>query len=97
MRAPTRLARSHLQSAAAGGGRLLWHLIRLPALAVLLALEPLASFVLTAAGVLGIAAALILEFSGNLPGFPFWGMIALSVGALLLITAYRALVGILAR
>lgn len=95
MRTQTRLTRSRFQSAAAGGGRILWHLLRLPALAIMLALEPFASFVLTATGVLGIATAAVLELSGDLPGFPFWSMIAFSLGSLLLITAYRAMVGIL--
>ena len=85
------------QSFAADLLRVCWLLVRMPALAVLLALEPVVSFVLSAVGILGIAAALILRLSGALPQFPFWGMLGFSVGVLLLLSAYHALLGILAR
>ncbi len=77
--------------------RMLWLIVRLPALAVLLVLEPLVSLVLTAFGFIGIAVAVFLKFSGDLPHFPFWEMMAFSVGALLLLMAYHALIGILSR
>ena len=76
---------------------LLWQVVRLPVLAVLLVLEPLVSLVLTAFGFLGIVVALILKFSGDLPHFPFWLMMAFSVGAILLLMAYHALIGIFAK
>jgi len=77
--------------------RTLWTLVRPPVLAVLLAFEPLVSLLLTATGVLGIAAALILRMSGDLPRLPFWGMLGFSVGTLLLLTAYHCVIHILAR
>ncbi len=89
--------RGAFPSIAAISGRILWNFLRLPALAVLLALEPLISAALTVVGILGIAAALTLKLSGDLPGFPFWGMIAMSVGMLLLLTAYHALMALLAK
>ena len=73
----------------------LWQVVRLPVLAVLLVFEPFVSLILTAFGVLGIVVALILRFSGDLPHFPFWLMTAFSVGAVLLLTAYHALIGLL--
>lgn len=76
---------------------LLWQVVRLPVLAVLLVLEPLVSLVLTAFGFLGIVVALILKFSGDLPHFPFWLMIAFSVGAILLLMAYHALISMFSR
>lgn len=76
---------------------LLWQVVRLPVLAVLLVLEPLVSLVLTAFGFLGIVVALILKFSGDLPHFPFWLMMGFSIGAILLLMAYHALIGIFAR
>jgi hypothetical protein len=88
--------RGALPSIAAISGWILWNLLRLPVLAVLLALEPFISAALTVVGILGIAAALILKLSGDLPGMPFWGMIAASVGMLLVLTVYRALIAILA-
>lgn len=76
---------------------LLWQIVRLPVLAVLLVLEPLVSLVLAAFGFLGIVVALILKFSGDLPHFPFWTMMAFSIGAVLLLMMYHALIGILSR
>ena len=88
--------RSGIPSAASGTLRVLWCLLRLPTLAVLLALEPFISFLLSAAGILGIAAALVIRASADLPTFPFWGMIAFSVGSLLLLAAYHALISLFA-
>jgi hypothetical protein len=76
---------------------LLWQVVRLPVLAVLLVLEPLVSLVLMAFGFLGIVVALILRFSGDLPHFPFWLMMAFSIGAILLLMAYHVLIGIFSR
>ena len=72
----------------------LWQVVRLPVLAVLLVLEPFVNLVLTAFGFLGIVIALILKFSGDLPHFPFWLMMAFSVGAILLLMLYHTLIGI---
>ncbi|MGH7107128.1 MAG: hypothetical protein ACREFT_11510 [Acetobacteraceae bacterium] len=76
---------------------ILWQVVRLPVLAVLLILEPFVSLVLTAFGFLGIAVALILKFSGDLPHFPFWLMVAFSIGAVLLLMVYHVLIGIFSR
>src|SRR6185437_15284631 len=74
-----------------------WQVVRLPALAVLLVLEPFVSLILTAFGFLGIVVALILELSGDLPQFPFWLVLAFSIGAILLLMAYHALIGVFSR
>ena len=76
---------------------ILWRVVRLPVLAVLIVLEPFISLILTAFGFLGIVVALILKFSGDLPHLPFWLMMAFSVGALLLLMAYHALIGVFSR
>lgn len=76
---------------------ILWQLVRLPVLAVLLVLEPFVSLILTAFGFLGIAIALILKFSGDLPRFPFWLMMAFSIGALLLLMVYHTLIRVFSR
>lgn len=76
---------------------ILWQIVRLPVLAVLLVLEPFVSLVLTAFGFLGIVVALILKLSGDLPHFPFWLMMAFSIGAVLLLMAYHVLIEILSR
>lgn len=75
----------------------LWQVVRLPVLAVLLVLEPFVSLILMGFGFLGIVVALILKFSGDVPHFPFWTMIAFSIGAILLQMAYHALIGVFSR
>jgi hypothetical protein len=55
----------------------------------------LVSLVLTGAFLLGTAGTLILRLSGDLPDFPFWGMVSLSVATLLALTAYHALIDLL--
>ena len=77
--------------------RCLWHSVRLPALAILSALEPFISLVLVGAAFIGISAGLILRCSGDIPGFPFWEMAAFSLGAVLLLTAYHTLIAALTR
>lgn len=76
---------------------LLWQIIRLPVLAVLLVFEPFVSLILSAAGSLGMGAALVLKISGDLPHFPFWGMMAASVGAVLLLMIYHLLIRLFSR
>jgi hypothetical protein len=76
---------------------ILWQTVRLPVLAVLLVLEPFVTLMLTAFGFLGIVTALILEFSGDVPHFPFWTMTAFSVGAIMLLMAYHALLTVFSR
>lgn len=41
--------------------------------------------------------ALILKLSGDLPHFPFWLMMAFSIGAVLLLMAYHVLIEIISR
>ena len=77
--------------------RILWDIVRLPVLTVLLVLEPLVSLILTAVAVFGLTAAVILGLSGNLPRFPFWGMVTFSAASLLPLTAYRTLMGIFSK
>jgi hypothetical protein len=76
---------------------ILWHVVRLPMLAALLLLEPFVSLTLTALGFLGIAVAMVLKLSGDLPHFPLWLMIIFSVGAILMLMAYHVLIGIFSR
>jgi hypothetical protein len=75
----------------------LWQAVRLPALALLLLLEPLVSLLLTAVGFLGVVAAIALKCSGDLPHFPFWGMMAFSIGSVLLLMLYHVFIELLWR
>ena len=74
-----------------------WQMVRLPLLAVLLVLEPFVSLILTTFGFLGIAVALLLKLSGDLPHFRFWLMIVFAVGSILLLMAYHGLIGLFSR
>ena len=97
MLAANRRTRSARTSIALSVLRVLWLLVRVPILAALLALEPIASVILTAVGVLGITAALILRSSHHPPQFSFWGMLGFSVCALVVLRAYHVLLGMLRR
>ncbi len=87
LRAESHRIRPTHQSSVTGLLRDCWLLVRMPAL----------NLVLTATGVLGIAAALTLRLSGALPQFPVWGMLGFSIGAFMLLTAYHILTGMLTR
>jgi hypothetical protein len=68
-------------------GRLAWQGIRLPLLAVLRFVGPVARFVLSAIALLGILTSFFFEFSGAAPRFPFWLVfcLSLSCGALVIL------------
>jgi hypothetical protein len=85
------------QNLARGFVRCLWHAIRLPALAILLAFEPFVSLILVGVAFMGLFAGIVLRSSGDLPGFPFWGMVAFSTCALLVLIAYHTLIAALSR
>ena len=70
---------------------LVWHAVRLPLLALLIILEPLVAVALSAAAVVGVVTACFIKLSGDLPHFPFWGMVGSSVGCMLLLMAYHAI------
>lgn len=72
-------------------GRLIWQPIRLPALAFLVILEPIASFILGALALLGILMSLFFKLIGA-PHFPFWTMLMISVSFVGLLAIYEALI-----
>jgi hypothetical protein len=78
-------------------GRLGWQAIRLPLLASLIVVEPVARFVLTAVALLGILASFVFEYSGVVPRFPFWLVFGISVGCGALLLALNAVMRRLAR
>ena len=78
-------------------GFYLWQAIRLPVLAFLLIIEPVARFVLTAVALVGILVSFVLEFSGSAPRFPFWLIFGMSVGCGALVIVLNALIRRLAR
>ena len=74
---------------------LIWQAIRLPLLALLKILEPIVSTLLAAAALLGTLTALFWKLASNRPEFPFFGVLALSVGCFLLLTLYHGAIRLL--
>jgi hypothetical protein len=68
---------------------LAWHVVRLPILAFLVIIEPIVRLVLWGAAFLGVLTAFLFEFSG-VPNFPFWLMMSISIGCMLLLGLYYA-------
>ena len=59
-------------AAARVSGVLIWRVLRLPVYGALVLSEPVVRFCFTTIALLGILAAVVLEFSGSAPRFPFW-------------------------
>jgi hypothetical protein len=78
-------------------GRMSWRVVRLPLLAVLQFVEPVARYVLTAIALLGTLVAFFLEFSKSAPRFPFWLVFGLSLGCGALVIVLNAVIRRLAR
>lgn len=72
----------------------LWHAVRLPVLVFLVILEPAVSFVLGAAALLGLLTTFFWKLVGP-PTFPFWTMLALSLGFGFVLLLYEALIAAL--
>jgi hypothetical protein len=71
--------------------RVLWHAVRLPVLMTLVILEPVVSFVLGGAALLGLLTTFFWKWVGP-PTFPFWTMLALSLGFGFALLLYQALI-----
>src|SRR5512138_2638463 len=71
---------------------LAWHIVRLPILAFLIILEPAIRLLLAGAAFLGTFTAFLFKFSGVVPDFPFWPVISISIGCMLLLITYHRLI-----
>jgi hypothetical protein len=74
---------------------LIWQAVRLPVLALLMILEPIVSTLLVAAALLGTLTAFFWKLASHRADFPFFGVLALSVGCFLLLTLYHAAIRLL--
>ena len=74
---------------------LIWQALRIPVLALLTILEPIVSTLLVAAALLGTLTAIFWKLASNRPDFPFLGVLALSVGCILLLTLYHGVIQLL--
>lgn len=57
---------------AGASGALVWRALRLMVYGALVIAEPVVRFCFTTIALLGMLAAVVLEFSGSAPHFPFW-------------------------
>jgi len=72
--------------------RAAWTLVRVPVLALLVILEPVVRVILAGFALLTTLTTLFWVAVLGLSAFPFWRMLALAVGAWLLLALYYALV-----
>lgn len=73
---------------------LLWQCIRVPAVLLLVILEPVVSFILGALALLGVLTALFWKLVGP-PHFPFFLVLSISLGFELTLVLYHALLRLL--
>jgi hypothetical protein len=75
--------------------RILWVVVRFPALALLAICEPLVSFGLTSLALLGVLVAAFYACVLPFQAIPVFGLLAGAVGMILLLVVYYALVRVL--
>ena len=89
----------HVVGVAAAGlwwvAALIVQILRLIVSAVLILAEPIVRAVLVPVALLGFLVTLVFGFLISDPNFPRWGMLAFSVGALVLYWAYLGLMSLL--
>lgn len=71
-----------------------WHALCVPAYAFLAILEPIVSAVLALLAVLGVCMSLVFRFLR--PDFPFWTILGISIGFMVVLMLYYALMRLLA-
>lgn len=91
---PARGVPEWLGAAVIGLLLILWQAVRIPALALLVILEPLVRVILAGAALLIVLTALFYRALG-MPHFPFWTMLAFGIGSALLLALYYALLRLL--
>lgn len=71
--------------------RALWFAVRVPVFLFLKTLEPLVTFVFSGLALLGLLTSFFYRAYG-MPHFPFWGMVAMSLGCGAVVMCWQALV-----
>ena len=74
---------------------LAWQAIRLPILALLVVIEPIVNFALSALALLVALTAFFWKLADPRPGFPFWTTLAAALVCVLLLALYHALIRLL--
>jgi hypothetical protein len=72
----------------------LWHAIRLPALALLVILQPVVSFVFAGLALLGVLTTIFFALVGP-PHFPAWTMLCISLGFFFALVIYEGAIRLL--
>lgn len=80
-----------------GALMIIWGVIRVPILVVLSFVEPFVRFVLIGIAFLSVLVALVSKGSSAPPPIPFWGMMCISLGCLMLVPAYHFLLRLLSK
>lgn len=75
----------------------LWVAIRLPALALLVILEPFVTIFFMGVATLGVFTCILFEFVFRAPHFPFLLMLSLSLGSALILFPYYGLIRFFSR
>jgi hypothetical protein len=75
-----------------GALRIVWTVIRIPILIVLAFLEPFVRFILTGIAILSVLTALVSKGSSVPPPIPFWVMMCVSLGCLMVVPAYHVVI-----
>lgn len=75
----------------------IWCVVRIPILIVLAFLEPFVRFVLVGIAILSLLAGLVYEGSSVAPPIPFWVMVCVSLGCVMLVPAYHGVLRLLSR
>ena len=84
-------SRHWISAGAFGILRISWTAVRVPALALLVVMEPFVCGFLSAVAALGVFVSLMFEFLVKLPHYPFWLMIGLCAGIAALQVPYYLL------
>ena len=76
---------------------IIWGVIRIPILVVLAFLEPFVRFVMIGIAILSLATGLVYKGSSVASPIPFWVMVCVSVGCVMLIAAYHRMLRLLSK
>lgn len=75
----------------------IWDVVRIPILIVLAFLEPLIRVILVGIAILSLLTGLVYQGSSAPPPIPFWVMLSVSLGCVMLVPAYHVVLRFLSR
>ena len=75
----------------------IWCVVRVPILIVLAFLEPFVRFVLVCIAILSLLTGSVYEGSSVAPPIPFWVMVCVSLGCVMLLPAYQCVLRLLSK